>query len=79
MAKNKDTKNVQKAKDLAIKSTQELKDNVKVLKKEALNLRFQKVSGQLQNTARIKEVRREIARSKTILTEQAQVADNAKE
>ncbi len=71
----KDSKKTGKAKDLAAKDAQELKDNVKALKKEALNLRFQKASGQLQNTARMKEVRKEIARSKTILTQQATAAD----
>ncbi len=39
------------------------------LKKEALNLRFQKVSGELQKTSRIKEVRRAVARIKTLLNE----------
>ncbi len=72
MAKeNKNNKNAGNAKELAAKTTQELKNNVKSLKKEALNLRFQQASGQLKNTARIQEVRKEIARSKTILTKQA--------
>lgn len=56
-----------KANDLRAKSVDELKDQLISLKKEAMNLRFQKASGQLENTARVKQVRRDIARIKTIL------------
>lgn len=43
----------------------QLKDEVLKLKKEQLNLRFQKATGQLENTARIRQIRRDIARLKT--------------
>lgn len=50
-------------------SDDELQDKVIGLKKEAFNLRFQKASGQLENTARERQVRRDIARVKTVLLE----------
>ena len=50
-------------------SLEELEVKVNELKQELFNLKFQKTLGQLQNTAKIKEVRRDIARMKTILTE----------
>ena len=50
-------------------SDDELQDKVTDLKKEAFNLRFQKASGQLENTARERQVRRDIARVKTVLFE----------
>ncbi len=56
-----------KAADLKTKSMDELKTELMDLKKEALNLRFQKASGQLENTARVREVRRDIARILTVL------------
>ncbi|MAW78991.1 MAG: 50S ribosomal protein L29 [Parvularcula sp.] len=49
----------------------ELKDRLLQLRKEQFNLRFQKASGQLEKTARISEVRKDIARIKTILGEKA--------
>ncbi|WP_425408848.1 50S ribosomal protein L29 [Hyphococcus sp.] len=49
----------------------ELKDRILQLKREQFNLRFQKASGQLEKTARIGEVRKDIARLKTILGEKA--------
>jgi len=55
--------------DLRTKSDDELKDMLLDLRKEAFNLRFQQASGQLSNTARVKDVRRDIARAKTILAE----------
>ena len=45
----------------------QLKDKLVQLKKEQFNLRFQQATGQLERTARVKEVRRDIARIKTIL------------
>ena len=45
----------------------DLKDKVLVLRKESLNLRFQKSSGQLEKTARISQVRKQIARIKTVI------------
>ena len=56
-----------KAADLKTKSEDELKTELLDLKKEAFNLRFQKASGQLENTARVREVRRDIARILTVL------------
>jgi large subunit ribosomal protein L29 len=51
--------------DLKQKSADELEDELLKLKKEQFNLRFQRASGQLQNTSRVREVRRDIARIKT--------------
>ena len=47
----------------------QLKDKLIQLKKEQFNLRFQRASGQLERTARVSEVRKDIARIKTVLTE----------
>ena len=52
----------------------ELKDKLVQLKKEQFNLRFQKASGQLEKTTRISEVRKDIARVKTVLREKQQPA-----
>jgi len=60
-----------KAQDLLGKSRDELRDELLALKKEQFNLRFQKASGQLENTARVREVRRDIARIKTVMRAQA--------
>ncbi len=57
-----------KAEDLRQKSEDELGVQLLDLKKEAFNLRFQKASGQLENVSRVRVVRRDIARIKTILT-----------
>lgn len=56
-----------KAADLRAKSADELKDSLLGLKKEQFNLRFQQASGQLENTARMRQVRRDVARIKTLL------------
>jgi large subunit ribosomal protein L29 len=58
-----------KSTDLRHKSEDELKGELIGLRKEAFNLRFQRATGQLENTARVGQVRRDIARIKTILTE----------
>ncbi len=58
--------------ELRGKSPDELKDSLRELRKEAFNLRFQRAGGQLENTARVRTVRRDIARTKTILAERAQ-------
>ena len=58
-----------KAEDMRAKSEDELKEQLLDLRKEAFNLRFQTVSGQLENTARVRDVRRDIGRIKTILNE----------
>jgi len=52
----------------------QLKDKLLLLKKEQFNLRFQQASGQLEKTARIGEVRRDIARIKTVLGESARTS-----
>ena len=54
------------AADLRTKSADELKEALMALRKEQFNLRFQKASGQLENTARVRQVRRDIARVKTL-------------
>jgi large subunit ribosomal protein L29 len=51
--------------DVQGKTPDQLKDEVLKLKKEQFNLRFQRASGQVENTARIREIRRNIARLKT--------------
>lgn len=56
-----------KVEDLRQKSDDELNRQVLDLRKEAFNLRFQRASGQLENTARVRQVRRDIARIKTVL------------
>lgn len=53
--------------ELRHKTKDALYDELLLLKKEQLNLRFQKASGQLENTAQIRRIRRKIARIKTIL------------
>ncbi|WP_375203170.1 50S ribosomal protein L29 [Hyphococcus sp.] len=58
--------NASEARDM---TADELKDRLLQLKREQFNLRFQKASGQLEKTARIGEVRKDIARIKTILGE----------
>ena len=57
------------AADIRTKTEDELKDQLQELKKEALNLRFQRASGQLEATARIRQVRRDIARVRTVMGE----------
>jgi large subunit ribosomal protein L29 len=63
-----------KAADLRDKSPDQLRDQLAQLKKEAFNLRFQKATGQLENTARMLSVRRDAARVKTILNQKAAAA-----
>ena len=60
-----------KASDVRAKTDDELKSELDQLRKERFNLRFQKASGQLENTARVRQVRRDIARITTILGERA--------
>jgi large subunit ribosomal protein L29 len=63
-----------KAKDVKAKTTDELNAELQQLTKEVFNLRFQKASGQLENTARVRDVRRTIARIKTVLGERQRTA-----
>ena len=63
-----------KAQDLREKTPDQLRDQLASLKKEAFNLRFQKATGQLENTSRMQTVRRDAARVKTILNQKAAAA-----
>ena len=63
-----------KASDLRTRSVDELSEEIDTLGKEIFNLRFQRASGQLENTARVRQVRRDIARIKTILGERRRQA-----
>ncbi|HEX5794434.1 MAG TPA: 50S ribosomal protein L29 [Geminicoccaceae bacterium] len=63
-----------KASEVRGKGGDELREQLLQLKKEQFNLRFQKATGQLENTSRVREVRRDIARIKTILAQQAAAA-----
>ena len=60
--------------DLKAKSAAELNEELVAAKKELFNLRFQNATNQLDNTSRIKEVRKNIARIQTVITEQANAA-----
>lgn len=62
------------AQELRSKTPDQLRDQLVALKKEAFNLRFQQATGQLENTARFRAVRRDVARIKTVLNELAAAA-----
>jgi len=62
---------MEKYKNIAAKDEKELQELEASLKKEALNLRFQQAGGQLKNTARRRQVRREIAQIKTAVAQKA--------
>ncbi len=59
------------AKELNDKTPDQLREQLEALKKEAFNLRFQQATGQIENTARMRLVRRDVARVKTILNQKA--------
>ncbi len=61
--------------DLRSQSAAELNEQLVAAKKELFNLRFQNATNQLDNTSRIKEVRKNIARIQTIITEKEKVAE----
>mgnify|MGYP001184796189 FL=1 len=61
--------------DLRTKSAAELNDELVAAKKELFNLRFQNATNQLDNTSRIKEVRKNIARIQTVIVEKAKAAE----
>lgn len=63
-----------KAEDVRAKSEDELKESLIALRKEQFNLRFQRATGQLENTARVRQLRRDIARIKTVLNERSGTA-----
>jgi large subunit ribosomal protein L29 len=60
--------------ELRAKSVEELNEELVAAKKELFNLRFQNATNQLDNTSRIKEVRKNIARIQTVITEKSQNA-----
>jgi large subunit ribosomal protein L29 len=60
-----------KAADVRAKTDDELKAELAQLAKEVFNLRFQKASGQMENTARMRHARRDVARIKTVLGQRA--------
>ncbi|MEM6489880.1 MAG: 50S ribosomal protein L29 [Pseudomonadota bacterium] len=62
------------AAELRGKTPEELREALEALRKEAFNLRFQQATGQLENPARMRTVRRDVARVQTILTEKARTA-----
>lgn len=62
------------AHELRDKTPDQLRDELVTLKKESFNLRFQQATGQMENTARMRQVRRDTARVKTILNEKAAAA-----
>ena len=59
-------KSSQRLSDLRVMTVDQLQDELIKLKKEQFNLRFQRATGQLENTARVRVIRRDIARAKTI-------------
>ncbi|MGA0923740.1 MAG: 50S ribosomal protein L29 [Rhodobacteraceae bacterium] len=62
------------AQELRDKTPDQLREQLTALKKEAFNLRFQQATGQLENTARVRVVRRDVARVMSILNEKAAAA-----
>jgi large subunit ribosomal protein L29 len=60
-----------KARDIRVMTNDQVKDEILKLKKEQFNLRFQRATGQVENTARIRQIRRDIARLKTVQSQQA--------
>ena len=66
-----------KADELKTKTPDQLRDSLVALKKEAFNLRFQQATGQLENTARMRAVKRDVARIMTVLNQKAAAAAKA--
>ena len=64
------------ASELRDKTPDQLREQLESLKKEAFNLRFQAATGQIENTAQMRTVRRDAARVKTILNEKARAASS---
>ena len=60
-----------KASDVKALTADQLKEELLKLKKEQFNLRFQKASGQVENTARVRQIRRDVARIKTVQAQRA--------
>jgi large subunit ribosomal protein L29 len=70
-------KSAQRLSDLKVMSDTQLQDELLKLKKEQFNLRFQRATGQLENTSRVTEVRKDIARVKTLARAKAGAAAKA--
>jgi large subunit ribosomal protein L29 len=70
-------KNNQRLSDIRAMSTDQMNDELANLKKEQFNLRFQKATGQLENTGRVRQVRRDIARIMTVSRQKAGAGDKA--
>ncbi len=68
-------KTKQRLSDLRVMSDDQLEQEILSLKKEQFNLRFQRATGQLQDTARVRIVRRDIARAQTIAAERHRTSD----
>jgi large subunit ribosomal protein L29 len=75
MAAKKAAKTSGKVENMRVKSDDQLTGDLSDLKREAFNLRFQAATNQLERPARIREVRRDIARIKTLQTERVRSAD----
>lgn len=60
-----------KAAELKDKTPEQLREQLVALKKEAFNLRFQQATGQIESTARMRAVRRDVARIKTVMNQKA--------
>ena len=71
------TKHSGRTEDLRVKTDDQLSVELADLKREQFNLRFQAATNQLERPARIKEVRRDIARIKTLQTERSKAAETA--
>jgi large subunit ribosomal protein L29 len=67
-----------KAEEIRTMSPDQLDEQLGKLKKEQFNLRFQRATGQLENTSRVREVRRDIARIRTVLGQRRNGAGNEK-
>jgi len=63
--------NAMKANDIRVMTKDQVQDEILKLKKEQFNLRFQRATGQVENTARIRQIRRDIARLKTVQSQQS--------
>jgi large subunit ribosomal protein L29 len=70
-------KTKQRVSDLKAMTSDQLQDELLKLKKEQFNLRFQNATGQLENVARVREVRRDIARIKTTAADKASAGSKA--
>ena len=67
-----------KAEDVRAMTPDQMNDEVLRLKKEQFNLRFQRATGQLENTARVRQIRRDIARIQTVARQQRAASGQAK-